>query len=108
MMDCLPINLTDLPSDTKSHYENIVQKVNNLFFRHKKHVFTYFTFYVQLQSLEVGNSGNEVMDEIISTNYQKELARMEMVSQSLDGILGQIDAMKQQFVADFGERCEMT
>lgn len=27
-----------------------------------------------------------------------------MVSQSLDGILGQIDAMKQQFVADFGER----
>lgn len=44
------------------------------------------------------------MDEIISTNYQKELARMEMVSQSLDGILGQIDAMKQQFVTDFGER----
>jgi hypothetical protein len=65
-----------------------------------------YLHFLLLQSLEVG-SGNEVMDEIISTNYRKELARMEMVSQSLDGILGQIDAMKQQFGADFGERYQI-
>ncbi|XP_059487526.1 uncharacterized protein LOC132203639 [Neocloeon triangulifer] len=57
----------------------------------------------QYSSFKEGMEGNDVMCELGSAHYEKELARMEMISQSLDGILEQIDVMKQQFLGDFEE-----
>jgi len=50
-----------------------------------------------------GDGSDDVMTELMETNYNKEIARMEMVSQTLDGILSQIDVMKEQFLKEFGE-----